>query len=46
MIQHPSPKLKFGDQMQAAGSPPADLVGDMSGAQTALQDMDSNCPQQ
>ncbi|KAL9042192.1 MAG: hypothetical protein Q9180_000772 [Flavoplaca navasiana] len=32
--------------MQAAGSPPADLVGDMSGAQKALQDMDSNCPQQ
>ena len=32
--------------MQAAGSPPADLVGDMSGAQTALQDLDSNCPQQ
>ncbi|KAL8899105.1 MAG: hypothetical protein Q9192_001740 [Flavoplaca navasiana] len=36
----------FSDQMQAAGSPPADLVGDMSGAQKALQDMDSNCPQQ
>ncbi|KAL8654346.1 MAG: hypothetical protein Q9226_003473 [Calogaya cf. arnoldii] len=33
-------------EMQAAGSPPADLVGDMSGAQTALQDMDSSCPQQ
>ncbi|KAL8766587.1 MAG: hypothetical protein Q9209_006652 [Squamulea sp. 1 TL-2023] len=32
--------------MQAAGSPPADLVGDMSGAQTALQDMGSSCPQQ
>ncbi|KAL9001195.1 MAG: hypothetical protein Q9169_000379 [Polycauliona sp. 2 TL-2023] len=37
---------KFGKQMQAAGSPPADLVGDMSGAATALQDMDSSCPQQ
>ncbi|KAL8681536.1 MAG: hypothetical protein Q9186_002352 [Xanthomendoza sp. 1 TL-2023] len=33
-------------QMQAAGSPPADLVGDMSGAQSALQDMGSSCPQQ
>ncbi|KAL8674260.1 MAG: hypothetical protein Q9168_001327 [Polycauliona sp. 1 TL-2023] len=43
---YPDPQPNFGDQMQAAGSPPADLVGDMSGAQTALQDMDSNCPQQ
>ncbi|KAL8633043.1 hypothetical protein Q9189_001297 [Teloschistes chrysophthalmus] len=33
-------------KMQAAGSPPADLVGDMSGAQEALQDMDTGCPQQ
>ncbi|KAL8780601.1 MAG: hypothetical protein Q9213_006398 [Squamulea squamosa] len=33
-------------KMQAAGSPPADLVGDINGAQTALQDMDSSCPQQ
>ncbi|KAL8914439.1 MAG: hypothetical protein Q9171_000944 [Xanthocarpia ochracea] len=33
-------------EMQAAGSPPADLVGDMSGAQTALQDIGSGCPQQ
>ncbi|KAL8938029.1 MAG: hypothetical protein Q9216_004117 [Gyalolechia sp. 2 TL-2023] len=32
--------------MQAAGSPPADLVGDMSGAQEALQDLNSGCPQQ
>ncbi|KAI4256093.1 MAG: hypothetical protein LQ352_002249 [Teloschistes flavicans] len=33
-------------KMQAAGSPPADLVGDMSGAQEALQDMDTGCTQQ
>ncbi|KAL8968829.1 MAG: hypothetical protein Q9183_002284 [Haloplaca sp. 2 TL-2023] len=33
-------------KMQEAGSPPADLVGDMSGAQEALQDMDIGCPQQ
>ncbi|KAL8724244.1 MAG: hypothetical protein Q9181_006913 [Wetmoreana brouardii] len=33
-------------EMQAAGSPPADLVGDMSGAQEALQDMNTGCPQQ
>ena len=33
-------------QMQAAGSPPADLVGDMSAAQEALGDLDSGCPQQ
>ncbi|KAL8711542.1 MAG: hypothetical protein Q9220_003952 [cf. Caloplaca sp. 1 TL-2023] len=33
-------------QMQAAGSPPADLVGNMSGTQAALQDMGSSCPQQ
>ncbi|KAL9031010.1 MAG: hypothetical protein Q9196_000911 [Gyalolechia fulgens] len=32
--------------MQAAGSPPADLVGDMSGAQETLQDINSGCPQQ
>ncbi|KAI4237887.1 MAG: hypothetical protein LQ349_001508 [Xanthoria aureola] len=38
--------VKLMQEMQAAGSPPADLVGDMSGAQTALQDLDSNCPQQ
>ncbi|KAL8720344.1 MAG: hypothetical protein Q9225_002772 [Loekoesia sp. 1 TL-2023] len=33
-------------EMQAAGSPPADLVGDMSGAQEALQDLNAGCPQQ
>ncbi|KAL8804099.1 MAG: hypothetical protein Q9200_005961 [Gallowayella weberi] len=33
-------------EMQAAGSPPADLIGDMSGAETALRDMGSSCPQQ
>lgn len=33
-------------RMQAAGSPPVDLVGDMSGAQEALQDLNSGCPQQ
>ncbi|KAI9798322.1 MAG: Peroxisome chaperone and import receptor [Piccolia ochrophora] len=33
-------------KMQAAGSPPADLVGDMSAAQEALNDVDSGCPQQ
>lgn len=33
-------------QMQAAGSPPPDLVGDMSAAQEALGDLDSGCPQQ
>jgi len=32
--------------MQAAGSPPADLVGDMKDAQEALGDLDSGCPQQ
>jgi len=32
--------------MQAAGSPPADLVGDMNAAQEALGDLDSGCPQQ
>ncbi|KAL8833692.1 MAG: hypothetical protein Q9170_004137 [Blastenia crenularia] len=33
-------------EMQAAGSPPADLVGDMNGAHEALQDLNSGCPQQ
>ncbi|KAI9892251.1 MAG: Peroxisome chaperone and import receptor [Vezdaea aestivalis] len=33
-------------KMQAAGSPPADLVGDMSGAQDALGILDSGCAQQ
>lgn len=36
----------FVNQMQAAGSPPADLVGDMNAAQEALGDLDSGCPQQ
>ncbi len=33
-------------QMQAAGSPPADLVGDMNAAQETMGDIDSGCPQQ
>jgi peroxin-19 len=33
-------------QMQAAGSPPPDLVGDMNAAQEVLQDMDQGCPTQ
>ena len=33
-------------KMQAAGSPPLDLVGDMNAAQEALGDLDSGCPQQ
>ncbi len=32
--------------MQAAGSPPADLVGDMNAAQEALGDLDTDCAQQ
>jgi len=34
------------DQMQAAGSPPPDLVGDMTSAQEALGAPDEGCPQQ
>jgi hypothetical protein len=33
-------------QMQAAGSPPPDLVGDMNAAQEALSEMDQGCPTQ
>ncbi|MCJ1469336.1 Peroxisome chaperone and import receptor [Pseudocyphellaria aurata] len=33
-------------QMQAAGSPPADLVGDLSATQEALGDLDPDCAQQ
>ncbi|KAI8934191.1 hypothetical protein NX059_008940 [Plenodomus lindquistii] len=33
-------------KMQAAGSPPPDLVGDMNAAQEALSDMDQGCPTQ
>lgn len=33
-------------QMQAAGSPPPDLVGDMNAAQEALADIDQGCPTQ
>ncbi|KAI9801351.1 MAG: hypothetical protein M1825_003330 [Sarcosagium campestre] len=33
-------------KMQAAGSPPADLVGDMGAAKEALEDVDQGCPQQ
>ena len=32
--------------MQAAGSPPADLVGDMNAAQDTLRDIDTGCAQQ
>ena len=34
------------EQMQAAGSPPPDLVGDMNAAQEALGNLDAGCPQQ
>lgn len=33
-------------QMQAQGSPPPDLVGDMGAAQEALGDLDAGCPTQ
>jgi peroxin-19 len=33
-------------KMQAAGSPPPDLVGDMNAAQEALNDLDPGCTQQ
>ncbi|GAB7361448.1 hypothetical protein MBLNU230_g1504t1 [Neophaeotheca triangularis] len=33
-------------KMQAAGSPPPDLVGDMNAAQEALEGMDAGCPTQ
>ena len=33
-------------QMQAAGSPPSDLVGDMNSAQEALGELDAGCPTQ
>ncbi|KAF2013683.1 Pex19-domain-containing protein [Aaosphaeria arxii CBS 175.79] len=33
-------------KMQAAGSPPPDLVGDMSAAQEALGEIDQGCPTQ
>lgn len=39
-------KLNRQRQMQAAGSPPADLVGDMNAAQDALGDMEGGCAQQ
>lgn len=32
--------------MQAAGSPPADLVGEMGEAKNVLDSMESACPQQ
>ncbi|MCJ1431987.1 Peroxisome chaperone and import receptor [Xylographa pallens] len=34
------------EKMQAAGDPPADLVGDMKDVQDALGDLDQGCPQQ
>ncbi|KAF2707080.1 Pex19-domain-containing protein [Pleomassaria siparia CBS 279.74] len=33
-------------KMQAAGSPPPDLVGEMNAAQEALQEIDQGCPTQ
>jgi len=33
-------------QMQAAGAPPPDLVGDMASAQEAFGAPDEGCPQQ
>lgn len=33
-------------QMQAAGSPPPDLVGDMAAAQEAFGAPEEGCPQQ
>ena len=33
-------------QMQAAGSPPSDLVGDMNSAHEALGELDAGCPTQ
>ncbi|KAK4496556.1 hypothetical protein PRZ48_012536 [Zasmidium cellare] len=33
-------------EMQSQGSPPSDLVGDMSAAQDALGDLESGCPTQ
>lgn len=33
-------------QMQAAGSPPPDLVGDMNAAQEAMGELDQGCPTQ
>ncbi|KAI9771302.1 MAG: Peroxisome chaperone and import receptor [Geoglossum simile] len=33
-------------KMQAAGSPPPDLVGDLNPTQEALGDLDAGCPQQ
>lgn len=38
--------LTMTEQMQAAGSPPADLVGEMSAAHEALGSLDAGCPQQ
>lgn len=32
--------------MQALGSPPPDLVGDINGTQELLGDLDSGCAQQ
>ena len=33
-------------QIQAAGSPPSDLVGDLNGTQEALGNLDGGCSQQ
>jgi peroxin-19 len=33
-------------QMQSAGSPPSDLVGDMDAAHEALGELDGGCPTQ
>lgn len=32
--------------MQAAGSPPAELVGDMSATNEAMAELDAGCPTQ
>ena len=49
--QHQQPKVRTAadsnaSQMQAAGSPPPDLVGDMSAAQEALGELEGGCPTQ
>lgn len=38
--------LRYICQMQAAGSPPNDLVGDLNEGADALGSLDAACPQQ
>jgi peroxin-19 len=45
-MQKPPSHILIEIQMQAAGSPPPDLVGDMNAAQEALGEMDQGCPTQ